>query len=378
MPKIMSVYNVFLAHPGDTATEVERAYQAIDSVNKSLVEHGALLQLVSWDKDAFLSTNSSIQDSVDDQLLNTCDFAIAIFKHKLGSSKKGSKSGTAYEVSQLRKMKKHIIIFVCDPAQNKRLDEGQYELNQYIKKLKKEVPVFTYTSPDQLYEILLDQLQKVYAKDLANKQTVGLDIINEANITHLTRGKAPARLMQDHIADSKMVKIITTTGYSLFHNNTNAFTTMLKRGGELRLLVPRPGSEFLKNVEKDERREAGALDSELINVVQDIKNALSDSCGAGHVYIGNIQSNLRQTVILCVKEDDSIWAWITMTLPPTRAANESLSFGCEHKVGEIKKNTLAEMSNRHFNEAWTLAETANQIVRVDEFTTIDSLLWKKP
>jgi hypothetical protein len=124
----------------------------------------------------------------------------------------------------------------------------------------------------------------------------------------------------------------------------------VSRGARLRVLVPQPDSSFALDVDEMEseytkRRPIGeeieAIPDRLFDFLAEARGI--DPATTGSATIGYFSTHLRSTMIIC--DDD--WSWLTVTLPPLRAA-ETMSMEFERVGGD----DLVSACLRHFDRVW--------------------------
>lgn len=176
MKQIATVYEMMISSPSDTEQEVAAIFESVTEFNlPPMQETGSLsmIQIRRWNKDVFLNSNMKPQESINEELVERCDFGIAVFKHRLGTPVGDDESGTAQEIRLLRKQKKQIYVFCLDensdvdkPSFANAKEHGEIEkqkkdLDRYIQKLIKEnVTVYRYKNAGDLKNKFLAALQR--------------------------------------------------------------------------------------------------------------------------------------------------------------------------------------------------------------------------
>lgn len=386
MSKLMTEFKMLISSPSDTAEEVAAVYDAINIFNRNNEHKGFFIRPVYWRYDVVFDPNQPPQESIDDQLVRTCDFSIAIFKHRLGQEVDGYPSGTAKEIAQMLAMKKRVFIFVCEkglPGNNTKQEIDQWSaLTDYIEQqMRNMIPIIKYTTPDDLKNVFINQLQMYYLATLQYCQICGLDVLHSAGISNIALGSAPDDLLRKKIINSEIVRIFTTSGKGLFLYHKEYIQEMLVRGGELQILLPNPGSELYQSVETSEGRLSGSLDGEWHDMITDLHNILTNVSmmgikTEGKVRIGCARTTLRQTAIVC-SNSHGTWAWITMTMPPYRAGTDSLSFGCLSDEESDPRTSLATMTKCYFDKAWEVAEQQSLVFTLNEQSDIHRFYLEK-
>jgi uncharacterized protein DUF4062 len=182
-----------------------------------------------------------------------------------------------------------------------------------------------------------------------------------------TTGLPPADLLAAKLRSGNTIRIITTSGVRLFENHRRDILTAVSRGAVIRVLLPIPGSDFVKDVDDVESVYADRgtkIDQEiqdarlrLADIVAEAKES-SVSDGAVRpfdVQVAHFSTHLRSTYTIC---DDS-WAWLTITLPPERAVQSpSLEL-----VGSGDA-PLISLCIQNFDRAWRTAVLREDVTRI--------------
>lgn len=381
MKRIAAVYDMMISSPGDTEEEVSAVFESIMDFNRGSANQegpSAMVHILKWNTDVFMNSNKKPQESINEQIVAACDFAVVIFRRRLGTPIGRDKSGTAQELRLLRKNKKQIFVFYLSetvtvncpegaaPEERKEFEEQSRALRTYIANLKKQgIMVISYTNASDLRKQLLDQLNGFYLL----KNAPDLRAVNSLGICSIAVGSAERNILSEKIENAKHIKIFTTTGSTLFHNYISQFSKMLRNNGTLQVLLPNPESEFLRDVELVEERDNNPISREFSATTSNLRKiwleASRTPCDTlGKIQIGCAHTMLRQTEIICIDkenenddDDKQIWCWVTMTMPPFRAGADLPSFECHTtKSAKSRDLSLAGMTNHSFNRSWEVSE----------------------
>ena len=144
--------------------------------------------------------------------------------------------------------------------------------------------------------------------------------------------------------------ILATTGSNLINALSSEFLpSALAEGMCLTVLLPNRRSSFISDVAEIEAPEnyeehADRFEREFDSVIYNLKNCLKraavlnpDNCG--EVYLGCSYNLIRQTVILAV-QNNKIWGWLSITIPPKRAVDGTPSFEFSASTGTVSVGQL--------------------------------------
>lgn len=377
MKRIATVYDMMISSPSDTKEEVSAVFESIMDFNRGSANQkgpSTMVRILKWNTDVFMNSNKKPQESINEQIVAACDFAVVIFRRRLGTPVGRDKSGTAQELRLLRKNKKQIFVFYLSETvtvnypkeatleERKEFAEQELALHTYITKLKKEgIPINTYIDTADLRKQLLDQLNGFYLL----KNAPDLQAVDSLGICSIAIGGAEHHILSEKIENAKHIKVFATTGCTLFHIYVGQFSKMLRNNGTLQVLLPNPESDFLRDVDLLENRDGNPISREFDATISNLRKVWLEAnrtpCDTlGKIQLGCAHTMLRQTEIICIDkenenddDDKQIWCWVTMTMPPFRAGADSPSLECyTTKSAKSTDLSLAGMTNHSFNRSW--------------------------
>ncbi|MEV0570051.1 DUF4062 domain-containing protein [Dactylosporangium sp. NPDC050588] len=162
------------------------------------------------------------------------------------------------------------------------------------------------------------------------------------------------RMMNNHLRTASDIRIMSTSAVRFLEIYRRDLVDAVSHGARLRVLVPQPDSAFAADVDEMEseftkRRpiaeEIEAIPDRLFDLLAEARGIVPAT--AGSASIGYFTTHLRSTMIIC--DDD--WAWMTVTLPPLRAA-ETMSMECARVGGD----DLVWACLRHFDRVWRVVD----------------------
>lgn len=148
------VLRALISCPSDVDLNDVRAIQtAIGRWNVLLGEQfGAIVVPVHWSEHASAAFGSPPQVILNEQLVDTVDFAIAIFWARLGSPTMAAESGTAEEINRIFAAGKPVSVLRCvRPVDQDSLDPAQLaHLQRYLDEIKARALVLKYVDHGSL------------------------------------------------------------------------------------------------------------------------------------------------------------------------------------------------------------------------------------
>ena len=186
-------------------------------------------------------------------------------------------------------------------------------------------------------------------------QTVG-EPCNRLGITRVSEDGVAGEALKYKLAESTSIRILSSSAFRLLDTYRGSLTEALSNGCSVRLLIPKPGSQFLMDLDEFEAVHVSrglSLDTELEVVKTRLLEALSEAAAnirqsdspVGSVEIGYFTTHLRSTMVLC----DASWGWLTITLPPFRAT-ETMSM----ELSQTIYRSLLRTCIAHFDRAWEI------------------------
>ena len=208
----------------------------------------------------------------------------------------------------------------------------------------------------------------------------------QSGIAKIQNGGISSEDLESNLLDKQEVYLVGTTNKGIINNNIEIFSTLLSKKIDLYIMTANANHVFLRDVaaiesysngiddaewRKNEDLKFERLNGEFREQNQDnlktiYKKAKEKNGGQiGHLYYGNAFTAIRQTITLGVNQKD-LWAYVTMTLPPQRAA-ESLSF--EVKTC-IENNPFAQALCNYVYAIKALAERRKSIFEITDESAI--------
>ena len=158
MSKLIIEYRCLLISPSDVDEEREAVSAMIDHWN-ALVGKGldVRVHLVRWETHGVPDVSAPPQDVLNRDMVDECDFGIAIFWTRLGSPTTTHVSGSIEEIERLRQRGARVLVYMSSaPVPQERLRDDQYHrLSEFREQLSKEGLLGTYRDVADLQEKIL-------------------------------------------------------------------------------------------------------------------------------------------------------------------------------------------------------------------------------
>jgi hypothetical protein len=190
MPKAVTEYRCLLISPSDVRQERDSLTDLVNRWNAQIGQAlGARVELVRWESHASPDMSGPPQGIINSQLLEDCDFAIAIFWTRLGTPTAEYESGSVEEIYRLIERGARVLIyFNTSPIPQESLSNDQFQRLQEIKKrFDKEGLLGSYGDisnlREQVHLHLTSIVSELLSKDLASSGSLPRsDVKVKANI----------------------------------------------------------------------------------------------------------------------------------------------------------------------------------------------------
>ncbi|WP_232203889.1 SUMF1/EgtB/PvdO family nonheme iron enzyme [Chlorobaculum parvum] len=118
---------MLIASPSDVGEERKIAESVVHEWNtRHKSKYGIWLEPVLWETHTAPEAGERLQGSVNEQIVDECHCAIAIFWTRIGTDTGVAPSGTVEEIEQMVKNKKHIMVYFSDvPVSRSQVDKEQ-------------------------------------------------------------------------------------------------------------------------------------------------------------------------------------------------------------------------------------------------------------
>lgn len=242
-----------------------------------------------------------------------------------------------------------------------------------------------YIGSDDVYENVLSYCMRSGIKRVQSKGLGGNEISQK-------------------LSNMKEIYLVGTTQKTMIEANIDTFSEAVSKGAELYVLIGNRNSPFIHDLadlellpsgfddyssmeekaENEMRRLAQEFDAVSANLIRLCKDARkkndklrendNNAPEIGKVFLGNASTLIRQTITLGLnKKINKLWAWVSVTTPPKRASDGTLSIEIEDQEDNNSKTvTLAESLKEHVSELAALARLRGELREIRENSKIEA------
>jgi hypothetical protein len=173
MARTVSELRCLLISPGDVDAERAAVSEVVDRWNAQVGESlGARVNLVRWETHSVPDASGAPQHVLNRQIVDGCDFGIAVFWGRLGSPTASQPSGSVEEIERLRARGARVLIYFStkDIAQAALRDDQFKRLQAFKQKMQREGLLGAYGSISHLREQVQLHLTSVVAELLERQR----------------------------------------------------------------------------------------------------------------------------------------------------------------------------------------------------------------
>ena len=164
MAQNVTLYNLLISCPGDIKEEVTLIESAVDEFNELYAETlGITIKTRHWSKSSYAQSGGKPQALLNEQFVNKCDAAVAIFWTRFGSPTDEYGSGTEEEIEIMLQSGKQVFMyfrgFISHQKKNvvSEREKTKHPPHQQKKKIRDKYKdkgiYFTYSSDEEFKDV---------------------------------------------------------------------------------------------------------------------------------------------------------------------------------------------------------------------------------
>lgn len=173
MAQSVTLYNLLISCPGDVRDEVTLIETAVDEFNELYADPlGITIKTRHWRKSSYAQSGGKPQALLNEQFVNKCDAAVAIFWTKFGSPTDEYSSGTEEEIENMLQSGKQVFMYFSDkPFSPSRMNDEEYKkIKAFREKYEDRGIYFTYSSDDEFKKLFFAHLSMYFLSDMKLKE----------------------------------------------------------------------------------------------------------------------------------------------------------------------------------------------------------------
>ncbi len=144
---MVSEYRCLLIGPSDVASDVKEVSQYVGAWNGHVgAAVGVRVSVVHWESHGTPDSREPAQPAINRQIVDDCDFAVALFLARLGTETLSGASGSVEEIDRMTTAGKPVLVYFSDAAISQIALKGdQYsKLQSYRERMMQKSFVWSY------------------------------------------------------------------------------------------------------------------------------------------------------------------------------------------------------------------------------------------
>lgn len=160
MPKNITQYDLLISCPGDIKEEIDLINEVISNFNQQFSNSlGISIQTRYWRKSSYPQSGGKPQELLNEQFVEDCDAAVAIFWTRFGTPTDEYQSGSEEEIEIMLNSGKQVFLYFCEKPVKPTDFSEQYNLVQAFREKYKDKGIYwTYDSKESFKELFYAHL----------------------------------------------------------------------------------------------------------------------------------------------------------------------------------------------------------------------------
>ena len=134
--------------------------------------------------------------------------------------------------------------------------------------------------------------------------------------------------MESKMQNSRLIRVLALSARGFTHTYRSILTSHVANGGRLEFLLAEPNSALMQEASEMEQRGPGAITQSLHATIELIGAIWSDAKrvaeregkSTGTIEARFYHTEIRNPIIMCIGNDNKLYAWISVLIPPKAAA----------------------------------------------------------
>ena len=161
MSRQVTQYDLLISCPGDIKEEIPLIDKAVNEFNTLFSDAlGISIRTKHWSKNAYAQSGNKPQALLNEQFVNDCDAAVALFWTRFGTPTDEYGSGTEEEIEIMLGSGKQVFMYFSDkPIPPSQHNAAEYaRVQAFREKYKGRGLYFNYTTDDEFYKLFFAHL----------------------------------------------------------------------------------------------------------------------------------------------------------------------------------------------------------------------------
>lgn len=165
MAKNIVKYDLLISCPGDVQKEIELIKDCVDEFNEKFSDTlGLMVQVRHWKSSSFSQSGNKPQELLNEQFVNSCDAAVAVFWTRFGTPTDKYESGTEEEIEIMLESEKQVFMYFSEKAiPPSGIDYEQYQKVEAFRNKYKDRGIYcTYSTDEEFRKSFFSHLTKYF------------------------------------------------------------------------------------------------------------------------------------------------------------------------------------------------------------------------
>lgn len=241
MAKQITQYELLISCPGDIIDEVKIIEDVVEKFNQQFsATLGISILTRHWSKSSYPQSGSKPQQIINQQFVEECDAAIAMFWTRFGTPTDQYGSGSEEEIEIMLEKGKQIFMYFCDKqVEPSKIDSKQYnKITKFREKYKAKGLFYCYTTNEEFKELinahltmhfltlskvksLAEQHPCLLLKSVKDGEIIDYAMVEKFDFGGLKRKEDQVEEIKDFLNDIEKMKISSSSNnkeglYSLY------------------------------------------------------------------------------------------------------------------------------------------------------------------
>ena len=286
MAKQITQYELLISCPGDIVDEVKIIEDVVEKFNQQFsATLGISILTRHWSKSSYPQSGSKPQQIINQQFVEDCDAAIAMFWTRFGTSTDKYGSGSEEEIEIMLEKGKQVFMYFCDKqVEPSKIDPKQYnKIIKFREKYKDKGLFYCYTTNEEFKELINAHLT-MHFLTLSKVQSLA----KQQPVLHLKSVK------DGEIIDYAMVEKFDFGGLKRNEDQVEEIKNLLNNIAKMKISSDLKNNEGLYSLFKDVE-----ISESTKNYIRYIAEALKIELDSKFFDLGNLrENNFATTAIL--------------------------------------------------------------------------------
>lgn len=220
MPRQVVEYRCLIISPGDVADERAAISDVLQRWNASVgVNYGVRIEAVRWETHIHPDMSGPAQEKVNEQIVDDCDFGIAVFWSRVGTPTEAYDSGSVEEMERLIARGAKVMLYCSSrPIPLEKMDLEQLQrLQDLAKRYQERRLLGQFSNIGELREMVNKDLTLLLGKEIRGAELGGPGGVETAKRPDIrVKTSAAITAMPDGVTSMFMINVENHSPHKFF------------------------------------------------------------------------------------------------------------------------------------------------------------------